>query len=61
MISYRMTAALITRLSAAPLYIGGRRQEASGAPIAVIDPAREEPLGDVRSATATGRSTWGRS
>jgi lactaldehyde dehydrogenase/glycolaldehyde dehydrogenase len=40
------------RLTAEPLFIGGRWRAASGAPIRVIDPAREDTLADVASAGA---------
>ena len=43
---------LAARLTAEPLFIGGGWRAASGAPISVIDPAREETLADVPSAGA---------
>ena len=54
MISYRMVAEseLAGRLIEEPLYIGGSWRAAGGAPISVIDPASEDRLAEVPSATA---------
>ena len=54
MISYRMVAdrELGVRLIEEPLYVDGGWRSAGGAPLRVIDPAREEPLADVPRATA---------
>jgi lactaldehyde dehydrogenase/glycolaldehyde dehydrogenase len=54
MISYRMIAdrELAVRLIEEPLYVDGGWRAAAGAALRVIDPACEEPLADVPSATA---------
>jgi len=52
MISYRMTAALETRVIEEPLYVDGVWRAAGGAEIRVVNPATEAPLADVPSATA---------
>jgi len=51
MISYRMNAALATRLTAEPLYVDGGWRAADGERIAVVDPVTEETLAEVASAS----------
>ena len=62
----------VVRLIEQPLCIGGAWRAATGAPIRVLDPALEEPLADVPSATAaevhaalecarTAQAGWARS